>query len=487
MGRLHAREGKRCGSPSTGAVQGVRWSCAIAIVVFCVGAILAKPNAAASSLGDFHAFFCAGKVAAAHQDPYATTPLAACEVPLGLRSLFPGVPARVLPAPLPAYAIGFFELVALLPFGTAAMLWATLLVASASLAIFLFVRAAGLPGDVLLAALSIALFCVSVASGELVPIALLGMALATWGTARDRPSAIAAGLFLAMAEPQVGVVLGLALAVLRPRNAFIVGATFALLAVISLLVLGFDQNVRYLAVVLPQHILSELSAGQQYSVSWIATRAGSSDEVAVGLGRASYILTAIVAVGVAWWMRKRNSGVFAVLAAPALAVCGGPFLHLDHIALAIPAAVAFAATGDRALQNLAIAASISLALPLAYVFAHPALFVVLPLIAGSICFGLTGHAIAAIRVAAGGAVYAMLFALVAAHVTMHTVGAGAAAAAGDLASTPWGEYLRAQTPTSWLVWAVKLNTWFGLAATAVCAVRERAVTAEASAFRSVRA
>jgi hypothetical protein len=443
---------------------------ALLLTAFCVALVLLKPGGDVAILGDFRAFYCAGNVAAQHLDPYAAAPLEACETPLGLRSLFAGSAARVLPAPLPAYLVALFEIFALMPYSIAAIVWTLLLLAAVSFAIVLFAGTGKLRADVLIAAFSIAVICVCVLPGELVPIALLGIALAAWGVARDHLAAIALGVLLTMVEPQVGLILGLAISVMRLRYALVTLAVFASLAVASLLTLGFEQNVRYVAVVLPEHVRAELPAGFQYSLSWIGLRFGLSDSVALALGHASYVVMTCVAVVVAWLMRERSDRVVAVLAAPALAVCGGPFLHLDHIALAIPAALALVATGNAALRSVQTAAAICLALPLAYIFANVELLIVLPLIAGSIYFGLGGTPIVSVRVAAAATLYALFFAIIAAHAGM---GVHARAVhqvlADDLASTPWSAYVRAHAPTSWLAWAVKLTTWFGLVATAVSA------------------
>jgi Glycosyltransferase family 87 len=437
----------------------------------CVALVLLKPGGITATLGDFRAFYCAGSVAAQQLDPYAAAPLETCEAKLGLRSLFSGSAARVLPAPLPGYLVAFFKIFALMPFGIAAIVWTLLLVAAVSFAIVLLAGTGWMRADVFLAASSISVICVSVIPGELVPVALLGIALAAWGVARDRLPAVAFGVLLTMAEPQVGLVLGLALSVMRARYALVTLVAFASLGAASLLALGFEQNVRYIAVVLPEHVRAELPAGFQYSLSWIGLRSGMSDGAALALGHASYVVMALAAVTVAWFMRERTNRVVAVLAAPALAVCGGPFLHLDHIALAIPASLALVAAGNPALRNAQTAASICLALPLAYIFANVELLIALPLVAGWIYFGLGGTVVMSVRVAAAATLYALFFAIISAHVGMdaHEAAAHLALPSG-LASTPWADYVRAHAPTSWLAWAVKLTTWFSLAATAVSAV-----------------
>ncbi len=448
----------------------------------CIALVLLKPGGIAASLGDFRAFYCAGSVAAQHLDPYAAAPLGACEAPLGLRSLFSDSATRVLPAPLPAYLIAFFEIFALLPYGVAAIVWTLLLVVAVSFAIMLFAGTGRIRADVLIAAFSISVICVSVVPGELVPLALLGIALAAWGVAHEQLPAIALGVLLTMAEPQVGLVLGLALSVMRGRYAFVTLLVFALLGAASLLALGFEQNVRYVSVILPEHVRAELPAGFQYSVSWIGLRSGLSDGVALALGHVSYVVMTLLAVAVAWSMRKGANRVIAVLAAPALAVCGGPFLHLDHIALAIPASLALVAVAaNPALRSAQMAASICLALPLAYIFANVELLIALPLVAGWVYFGLGGTPIMSVRVAAAATLYALFFAVISVH-----AGTGAHQTAlhqalpSDLASTPWSDYVRAHAPTSWPAWAVKLTTWYGLGLTALSTVllalheRERA-------------
>jgi hypothetical protein len=441
------------------------------ISVACVALVVLKPGGISHSLGDFRAFYCAGSVAAQHADPYAAAPLEACEGSLGVGSFFPGSPATVLPAPLPGYLVAFFAIFARMPYGIAAMVWTLALLAAVAFAVVLLAGTGKLRSGVLIAAFSISVICVSVIPGELVPIALLGIALAAWGVARDQLLAIVFGVLLTMVEPQVGLVLGIALSVMRARYALVALLVFAGLGAVSLLALGFEQNVRYVAVVLPEHVRAELPAGFQYSLSWIALRFGLPEGAALTLGHVSYVVMALVAVAVAWLMRAHTHRVVAVLAAPALAVTGGPFLHLDHIALALPAALALVAAGNPSLRTMQTAASICLALPLAYIFTNVELLIALPFVAGSIYFGLGGTPIVAVRVAAAATLYALFFAIISAHLGMgmhetavHQV------LPSDLASASWAAYVRAHAPTSWLAWAVKLTTWFGIVATALSAV-----------------
>lgn len=437
----------------------------------CVALVLLKPGGIAQTLGDFRAFYCAGSVAAAHLDPYAAAPLEACERPLGVGSFFPDSPATVLPAPLPGYLVAFFAIFALMPYSIAATVWTLLLVAAVALAIVLFAGTGKIRASVLIAAFSISVICVSVIPGELVPIALLGIALTAWGVAREQLVAILFGVLLTMVEPQVGLVLGLALSVMRARYALVALMVFAALGAVSLLALGFEQNVRYVAVVLPEHVRAELPAGFQYSLSWIALRFGLPEGAALTLGHASYGVMTLAAIAVAWLMRAQNHRVIAILAVPALAVTGGPFLHLDHIALALPAALALVAAGNPSLRTMQTAASICLALPLAYIFTNVELLIALPFVAGSIYFGLGGAPIVALRVAAAATLYALFFAIISAHLGMGAHWSAVHHAfPSDLASTSWAAYVRAHAPTSWLAWAVKLTTWFGVVATAFSAV-----------------
>jgi hypothetical protein len=113
-----------------------------------------------------------------------------------------------------------------------------------------------------------------------------------------------------------------------------------LFAIGSIALLGHDVNIEYLRDVLPAHVSSELSNQEQYSLSYLAHLAGLGERTASGLGTLSYLV--MLAAGVfAGRLAAARTGMPALLllVPPAFAVLGGPFVHIQQLAVAIPAAL----------------------------------------------------------------------------------------------------------------------------------------------------
>ncbi|MEO6912820.1 MAG: hypothetical protein ABI182_02210, partial [Candidatus Baltobacteraceae bacterium] len=182
-----------------------------------------------------------------------------------------------------------------------------------------------------------------------------------------------------------------------------------------------------------------------------------------GLGRLWYIAMLGAAIVVARGRIARRAPEFAVLAAGAFAVTLGPFVHLDHIALAIPAGLWLASHSKRPSIALVMIV-VALAIPLLYVLAWSALIVVVAPVtfwAGSYYLrnrdaGLRPAAIVVLAIVAielivvrtgTGQVLAAIHSTIPVAVSEHT----------------WGSYIRANNVMSgWSLWLVKLPTWYGL-------------------------
>ena len=424
-----------------------------------------------SVMGDFRAFYCSARVMMAGADPYAAQPLARCEMEPAPLPLFTAKPDVVLPAPLPGYLIAAFTPFALLPFAVASAAWALLLLAATAAAVFLLWRLRLGSPLTLLVALAMPVFAISVVAGEIPPIALLGVALAAWGADRNRPAAVGLGILLALAEPQLGLACALAALALSRRLVVPVltalGATLAL----SLLALGVKGNVEYLATVLPLHIAAELPSVQQYSLSWVLNRLTVPDAAAILLGRLSYV--AMLGLGI-WFARSRTAReapAAAILAAPAFAVVGGPFVHLDHIALALPAALWLSSRRVPA-SIPQLVAVIALAVPLLFVLTAPTMILMVPFVAGWIGSASGRGMTMGLRAAAAATVAVALVAFV-----IDKTGTGVQpmltqpAVASRLAQESWGELIRrTNVMTAWSIWLVKLPTWYGVVVTAAYCV-----------------
>ncbi len=452
---------------------------AIAIVVLAlVLYVPAFSNGHGWAMDDFKTFYCSGRVLLEGENPYDTIPLAACESQPAPRPIFVARPGFVLPAPLPGYAIAGFAIVALVPFLPAVFLWICALLAATLASITLLSRLTSANVWAIAAAFSTALVAISFAVGELVPICLLGIVLTAWAVYRTPPTRAAlalagCGVALAFAEPQVGAAVAIACALVSWRFAISTGVAIAALTIISLAVLGIAGNVAYVRDVLPAHVLSELPAYFQYSLSWLLNRLGMPAGLALSIGQLQWI-TMLVATGLfARAQLARAHPEIAVLAAPAFAVTGGPFLHLDHVALALPAAIWLAASSPKpsAWQTAAIIALAVPLLQLLLLLRWIPLDVILAFIV--VVAAWLGFAFGrSLRACVYSASAATLFvAAVAVSLVVGGFGfvtpATAQALPSAMPQASWAHFVATHyVMTAWPVWLVKAPTWFGIAATA---------------------
>jgi hypothetical protein len=417
------------------------------------------------ALDDFKAFYCAGRVLLAHADPYDALPMARCEASPAPAPLFVARPGFVLPAPLPGYAIVGFAAIAWLPFGVAAALWIVALFASTAAAILLLERLRTGDRWSILVALGVVLVTISWSVGELPPFALLGIALAATGARERSPGLVGVGIVFAMLEPQVGVAIAIAAAALSMRYAIAAGAALAVLAIVSFLALGISENVAYVRDVLPAHMLSELPAYFQYGLPWVLDRLGVSAGPSLLAGRIFWLAM----LGVTFWFSRtalpRERPEAALLAAPVFALAGSPFLHLDHVALALPGALWL---GWQRSSWVRTAAIVALALPLFAVFLARGTLVLVPIVAlwlGTVYGRSLFHGVVtALGATAVTAIAAVTFLATGfGFSTTSVVGLPA-----TIAQTPWAAFVATHyVLSSWGVWLAKAPIWFGIGATAV--------------------
>jgi hypothetical protein len=419
------------------------------------------------AMGDFKAFYCSAKVTLAREDPYSAAPLARCEAIGAPAPLFVTNFPQVLPAPLPGYAIAAFVPFALLPFPAACVAWLVALLAATIAAIMLLSRTGlGDPWDLAIA-LTLLVVATSFPMGELPPVALFGIALCAWAVKHDRVWLVGIGIALSLFEPQIGAAVALCAIALGRRFAVAAVAALLALGVLSIAAVGIAGDLEYLRVVVPAHVLAELPSVLQYSLSWALFRLGMAPPLAMLLGRLSWVAMLCVSV---WFARSplaRRRPEAALLAAPAFAVVGGPFLHLDQIALAVPAAVWLSVRSERA-QWLRTAALIALCVPLLYVFSIIRLAAMLPLFAAWLGGAYGRSAIAGLRAALAAIVIAAGIAAIAV-----AAGTGSAAIAplqtlpSTLPQASWSAFVAAHyAMTGWSVWLVKAPMCFGILATA---------------------
>jgi hypothetical protein len=297
-----------------------------------------------ASLFDFRAFYCAGRAVVQQRDPYLTEPLRAC---WNASKGFPpgyGV-AFAVPVPLPGFALAPFALLALLPFPAAATLWVLMLLGSFVATVVLLARLCEARPETIFAALFLSEGLRSVFLGQTVPVVCAATVAAAFLLARGRERAAALAGALTLFEPHLGVPVCLALFIARPRARLPLAACGLGFALLSLAVLGVAANLEYFRDVLPAHALSEIANEEQYSLSYVAHAAGLGERAAGALGTLSYVVMLVAGIAAGRIAAARTGApALLVLVPPAFAVLGGPFVHVQQLAIAVPAALVLAGT-----------------------------------------------------------------------------------------------------------------------------------------------
>ena len=296
---------------------------------------------------DFVAFYCAGEVANDGRDPYLVDPLRSCEHRVG-RSFRPGS-VLVLPAPLPAYDIAFFRVIARAPFPVALGIWTFGLFVSMVWCVALLRGATGLGGSVVWAVLGLSLGYVSLSLGQVAPVSILGLLLLARAVAVDSPYYATLGFCLASAEPHLALPGILACSFVGRRSTRLglaLGCVIAL--VLSFVAMPFGEIVEYFTAVLPAHALSEISNREQFSLSYYLHLVGLSEAISVKISELAYAGMVLLGVLLSRRFVRMYGPEMAVLGATTFGLAFGPFLHVTQVAAAVPAAlVGFSRSGRR--------------------------------------------------------------------------------------------------------------------------------------------
>lgn len=441
---------------------------AVILAVIALAAVVRAEIRDGTLMGDYRSFYCAARAVVQHSDPYGDAPIRSCEVAQDPMLFRTGNTSFVLPAPVPGYVALALEPLQTLPFEASAILFAFVLIASVVGAIVIFARLGLAPWTTLLVAFAVPVLCVSVPTGELPPIALLGLALLSLGLAQKRPWVASVGFMFTMCEPQIGVACGAMACVISRRWILPFALTTIVLAALSVAAIGFAANVEYVGTVLPQHIYAELPKASQFSLSWVFHGLNVSDNLALSAGRVWYVLMLATACCLAVTAWAKEHARYAILAAPALVVFGGPFVHLDQIGLAVPGALAVATLTRARHKTLSIVAAIALCAPMLYGFSVPAFVPLLLCVTAWIGSEYLGARIAGFRAAALYGAYFACAGMIALSVGRHDKPVVASTIIAPAAQMSWAAYVRAVgTIDVWTLWLFKLPTWFGLATTVV--------------------
>jgi hypothetical protein len=423
---------------------------------------------------DFNAFYCAGSALDRGADPYRVEPLAACERAPRASFLSRASENLAIPAPLPPYALAPFALLARLPYAAAATLWLSLLLAALAATIVALRRLTGLPVSAVIAAVSLGDGYAAVVLGQIAPLAIAAIAVATLWADRERYPAAACAAALAMIEPHVGLPGCLALFLWAPRTRLPLLGLGLLFCAASAWAGGVRLNLEYALSVLPAHAAAEVVNEKQYSLTYVLNRLGVGEGLALRIGDVSYL--AMTAFGVALaplLARQTGSRGFLVAFPSAMALIGGPFVHIIQMPAAVPATLLLYARLP-AYRGVLLCALLGLAVPW---IQFPMLGVAFPLLAAVTC-GIIVAALGWSRLAVGLAIvsaYAFVDVVRSFVVTLVPDPATALAANFDpqaLAQANWDLYVRLVGTTDRIAYDLsKLPTWVALVTLGAVAVR----------------
>jgi hypothetical protein len=431
-------------------------------------------------MGDFRAFYCAARVAAAGENPYRAQPLRTCEIAVGPMRFFEANPGITIPAPLPGYVVGTLVPLAALPFTAAAVLWALLSILACGAAIVALARVARLSWPSALALFALSLCAISLPFGEVVPVALAGICGAAYFAMEGRwtPAALCAAA--AMIEPHIGLPVCIALAVWAPAARVPLALSFGFLAAVSIAVLGPATNIEYFTGVLPAHALSEVGRDSQYSLTAVLYSLGAPQNVAVRAGALWYVAMLVIGAYAGGLLAKKNAnGAFIVCVPPAFAVFGGTFIHATQIAAAIPAAALLLASyAKKEQQRLALTALLGLALPWGWAFS-PAL-IVAPAFPGFFTWQYWNKDLRAGLIAAVASALLWLSFLElgtlphAAHLGLlsHSLHPAPPAIDARLAEATWSSFSQRSSANGLTSWLMRIPTWAALGLLLVLLTRE---------------
>jgi hypothetical protein len=324
---------------STSARSRRRVAIAVGVILVLVPFFLRTggPN---GLMRDFGAFYCAGAVLAAGGDPYRAEPLGACERRPKAALFRPGLPGLVTPAPLPPYALAPFVLLSRLPFAAASGVWWAVVLGAVAVTVAAMRRLTRLPLALLIAAVALTDGYVSLCLGQVAPLAVAAISLAAALVSGGRERAAAAVLSVAMIEPHVGLPACLALFSWRPRTRPVFAVAGLCAVALSLALAGSPTTIEYLREVLPAHALSEVANPKQFSLTYLLVRLGAGPAEALRAGEIWYVVLVAAGVLAGGLAAKRGRGAAAIVVIPpALALLGGPFVHIAQIAAALPAAL----------------------------------------------------------------------------------------------------------------------------------------------------
>ena len=307
---------------------------------------------------DFIAFFCGGDAVRLHLDPYLAQSLNACEHATSINLYYGILSPVIIPAPFPAYTLAFFSLFSYLPPLIAYGTWIFLLIASFIGSILFLRNIVTIPLTVIIATISTYFFMLSLPLGQIVPIIVFAICAALWGIKHDKHHLTAFAAVCTLLEPHIGLAFCLAIFLVVPhtrRPLCLWGAAFGAIWITAL---PAQVNGEYLRHVVSAHALSEAFNDDQYSLTHLLVLFGLNPFSAVSLGAWSYVVMVVLGcVGARHIFRKTADPCLAAVFAPTCALLGGPFIHIQQMAIAsIAGLIAYDRTPQRKLTGIALIA-----------------------------------------------------------------------------------------------------------------------------------
>jgi len=448
---------------------------AAVLLFLSIVAVFAPVTRPTGLFRDFNAFYCAGQAIATHHDPYRAEPIGTCErspKPAGFQA---GAEHLSLPAPLPPYALALFVPLSQLPYAAAAGVWSLLLLLALGITVEAIHRVSNIPRATLFAVFAPIEGYSAVYLGEIAPLAVAAVALATMLLQRGCDKKAAIAVCAALIQPHVGLAAFLALFLCSKRARPVLCGLAGFSALISVALVGTGITIEYLHDVLPAHALSEVESTRQLSLTALLHSLGVADHPALALGSTSYVAMLLLGLTLARQLSLRNRHDGLIVALPAaLVLVGGAFIHVIQMPSALPAAL-LVFTRTRGLARHAVGAAIALlAIPWDQ---FPMLGLIFVPLAASAAFMLSRHLLGApmrsatfAAVAAAGAALAFNFALLNAApftgVTLPVVHPH------DLAEVNWAINIRLLGRVDRQIFDMaRIPSWLAIAAIAAALIR----------------
>jgi len=289
--------------------------------------------------GDFVAFYAAGQVATLdRQLPYRVEPLLDRE-----RRLHPNAHLTVAtPSPLPPYDLAWLAPLARLPLRVALVFLAAATLAAAAVTSWVVARCSPLNAPTAVAVVFLGIAYDASQYGQIAPIAIAALAVATWALRAERPVLAGVALLISLIEPHMAAAALIAAFLFVPKARLTLALGIVTLVVAGTLAFGPGAWLDFVHT-LPLQAASEVRFPAQYGLTWLLVALGVPSGPALAAGTASTIVLALASFAIVGRNRERAVRSGAVVLLPAtLAAVGGTYLHPHQLVIGLLAAILYA-------------------------------------------------------------------------------------------------------------------------------------------------